>query len=83
MCSRSRLAYPGGASVQLDVDISGKSFLSAAGKPHEVLADINFSLGLGEVGVVVVPSLLDEMGTRRSLGSPQHFVPLDQQKLVA
>jgi NitT/TauT family transport system ATP-binding protein len=42
--------------VQLDVDISGKSFLSAAGKPHEVLADISFSLGLGEVGVVVGPS---------------------------
>jgi NitT/TauT family transport system ATP-binding protein len=42
--------------VQLDVDISGKSFLSAAAKPHEVLAGINFSLGLGEVGVVVGPS---------------------------
>jgi ABC-type nitrate/sulfonate/bicarbonate transport system ATPase subunit len=56
LCSRSKFAYRGGGSVQLDVDISGKSFVSAAGKPHEVLAGIKFSLRLGEVGVVVGPS---------------------------
>ena len=42
--------------MQLDVDITGKSFVSAAGKPHQVLADINFALATGEVGVVVGPS---------------------------
>ena len=42
--------------MQLDVDITGKSFISAAGKPHRVLADICFSLATGEVGVVVGPS---------------------------
>jgi ABC-type nitrate/sulfonate/bicarbonate transport system ATPase subunit len=42
--------------VQLDVDITGKSFVSAVGKPHQVLADISFSLATGEVGVVVGPS---------------------------
>ncbi|WP_407155785.1 ABC transporter ATP-binding protein [Bradyrhizobium sp. STM 3557] len=42
--------------MQLDIDITGKSFVSAAGKPHQVLADISFSLATGEVGVVVGPS---------------------------
>jgi len=42
--------------VQLDVDITGKSFISAAGKPHRVLSDISFALATGEVGVVVGPS---------------------------
>ncbi|MGC2082539.1 MAG: ATP-binding cassette domain-containing protein [Bradyrhizobium sp.] len=42
--------------MQLEVDITGKSFISAAGKPHQVLADIRFSLATGEVGVVVGPS---------------------------
>ena len=42
--------------MQLDVDITGKSFISAAGKPHQVLADISFALATGEVGVVVGPS---------------------------
>jgi NitT/TauT family transport system ATP-binding protein len=42
--------------VQLDVNISGKSFVSTAGKPHEVIDNIRFSLATGEVGVVVGPS---------------------------
>jgi NitT/TauT family transport system ATP-binding protein len=42
--------------VQLDVDISGKRFVSAAGQPHAVLSDVRFSLATGEVGVVVGPS---------------------------
>jgi ABC-type nitrate/sulfonate/bicarbonate transport system ATPase subunit len=42
--------------VQLEVDITGKSFIGATGKPHQVLADISFSLATGEVGVVVGPS---------------------------
>jgi len=42
--------------VRLEVDISGKSFRSAAGETHEVLAPLKFSLGVGEVGVFVGPS---------------------------
>jgi ABC-type nitrate/sulfonate/bicarbonate transport system ATPase subunit len=42
--------------VRLDVDIAGKTFRSAAGGTHEVLAPIKFSLGAGEVGVLVGPS---------------------------
>jgi NitT/TauT family transport system ATP-binding protein len=42
--------------VRLEVDISGKSFRSAAGETHAVLAPLKFSLGVGEVGVLVGPS---------------------------
>ena len=42
--------------MRLDVDIAGKTFRSAAGETHEVLAPIKFSLGAGEVGVLVGPS---------------------------
>jgi ABC-type nitrate/sulfonate/bicarbonate transport system ATPase subunit len=42
--------------VRLEVDISGKTFRSAAGEAHEVLAPIRFSLGEGEVGVLIGPS---------------------------
>jgi ABC-type nitrate/sulfonate/bicarbonate transport system ATPase subunit len=42
--------------VRLEVDIRAKSYTSAAGKRHEVLAGISFALHSGEVGVVVGPS---------------------------
>ena len=42
--------------MRLEVDIAGKTFRSAAGEQHEVLAGINFALGAGEVGVFVGPS---------------------------
>ena len=42
--------------MRLEVDISGKAFESAAGKRHNVLAGIHFSLAAGEVGVVMGPS---------------------------
>jgi len=42
--------------VRLEVDITGKSFTSAAGETHAVLAPIKFALGIGEVGVLVGPS---------------------------
>jgi ABC-type nitrate/sulfonate/bicarbonate transport system ATPase subunit len=48
--------YPGGGLVRLEVDIAGKTFKSAAGERHDVLAGINFALGAGEVGVFVGPS---------------------------
>jgi ABC-type nitrate/sulfonate/bicarbonate transport system ATPase subunit len=42
--------------VRLEVDIARKTFKSAAGEQHDVLAGINFGLGGGEVGVLVGPS---------------------------
>jgi NitT/TauT family transport system ATP-binding protein len=42
--------------VRLDVDIRAKSFNSANGKRHEVIAGVSFALHSGEVGVVVGPS---------------------------
>jgi len=42
--------------VQLDVDIIRKTFRSASGETHDVLAPIKFSLQAGEVGVLVGPS---------------------------
>jgi ABC-type nitrate/sulfonate/bicarbonate transport system ATPase subunit len=48
--------YPVGGSVQLEADITSKSYESAAGKRHDVLAGIRFALSPGEVGVFVGPS---------------------------
>jgi NitT/TauT family transport system ATP-binding protein len=42
--------------VRLEVEITGKTFRSAAGETHEVLAPISFSLRPGEVGVLIGPS---------------------------
>jgi ABC-type nitrate/sulfonate/bicarbonate transport system ATPase subunit len=42
--------------VQLEVDITRKTFDNAAGERHDVLAGINFTLGAGEVGVIFGPS---------------------------
>jgi len=42
--------------VRLEVDITGKTFESAAGGTHEVLAPIKFALQSGEVGVLIGPS---------------------------
>jgi len=42
--------------VQLEVDIASKTYKNAAGKRHDVLAGINFTLGAGEVGVIFGPS---------------------------
>ncbi|MBR0795929.1 ATP-binding cassette domain-containing protein [Bradyrhizobium jicamae] len=42
--------------MQLEVDIKGKSFENAAGKRHDVLDRIAFTLSAGEVGVVFGPS---------------------------
>jgi NitT/TauT family transport system ATP-binding protein len=48
--------YPDGGPVQLEVDIASKAFTNAAGERFDVLADLNFTLGAGEVGVFVGPS---------------------------
>ena len=42
--------------MQLEVDITGKTFRSAAGGTHEVLAPVKFALRSGEVGVLIGPS---------------------------
>jgi NitT/TauT family transport system ATP-binding protein len=42
--------------VRLEVEISGKTFRSAAGGSHEVLAPLKFALQSGEVGVLIGPS---------------------------
>jgi NitT/TauT family transport system ATP-binding protein len=42
--------------VRLEVDITSKTFTSAAGEQHDVLAGITFALEAGEVGVIVGPS---------------------------
>jgi NitT/TauT family transport system ATP-binding protein len=42
--------------VRLEVDITGKTYRSAAGGTHEVLAPIKFALQSGEVGVLIGPS---------------------------
>ena len=42
--------------MQLEVEIAHKAFTNAAGERNEVLADFNFALGPGEVGVFVGPS---------------------------
>ena len=42
--------------MRLEVDISRKEYANAAGQRHEVLGPIAFTLGPGEVGVIVGPS---------------------------
>jgi ABC-type nitrate/sulfonate/bicarbonate transport system ATPase subunit len=42
--------------VQLEVAIARKGFVNVAGERHDVLLDVAFQLGDGEVGVVVGPS---------------------------
>ena len=42
--------------MRLEVDITGKTFRSAAGGTHEVLAPIKFAIQSGEVGVLIGPS---------------------------
>lgn len=42
--------------MRLEVEISGKTFTSAAGGSHEVLAPLKFALQSGEVGVLIGPS---------------------------
>jgi ABC-type nitrate/sulfonate/bicarbonate transport system ATPase subunit len=42
--------------VQLEVDIARKAYTNAAGERHDVLGEVCFQLGTGEVGVLVGPS---------------------------
>jgi ABC-type nitrate/sulfonate/bicarbonate transport system ATPase subunit len=58
--------------VQLEVNITGKSFESAAGKRHDVLADVTFTLNAGEVGVVFGPSGCGKSTLLRILAGLDH-----------
>ncbi|MBR1088527.1 ABC transporter ATP-binding protein [Bradyrhizobium manausense] len=42
--------------MRLEIEITGKTFKSAAGGTHEVLAPMKFALQSGEVGVLIGPS---------------------------
>ena len=42
--------------MRLEVDIAGKTFKSAAGEQHDVIAGVTFALDAGEAGVLVGPS---------------------------
>lgn len=42
--------------MRLEVDITSKEYRNAAGERHAVIAGLNFTLGTGEIGVLVGPS---------------------------
>jgi ABC-type nitrate/sulfonate/bicarbonate transport system ATPase subunit len=58
--------------VQLEVEIASKAFTNAAGERHDVLAEINFALGSGEVGVFVGPSGCGKSTMLRILAGLDH-----------
>jgi len=58
--------------VQLEVDIASKAFTNAAGERFDVLADLNFALGAGEVGVFVGPSGCGKSTMLRILAGLDH-----------
>jgi NitT/TauT family transport system ATP-binding protein len=49
-------ARPAGESARLDVRIAAKAYVAASGERLEVLKDVLFTLGHGEVGALVGPS---------------------------
>jgi ABC-type nitrate/sulfonate/bicarbonate transport system ATPase subunit len=64
--------YLGGGPVQLEVEIASKAFTNAAGERHDVLAEFNFALGSGEVGVFVGPSGCGKSTMLRILAGLDH-----------
>jgi ABC-type nitrate/sulfonate/bicarbonate transport system ATPase subunit len=58
--------------VQLEVDIASKAFTNAAGERFDVLSDLNFTLGAGEVGVFVGPSGCGKSTMLRILAGLDH-----------
>src|SRR5262245_17705576 len=55
-CSRLNDMSPAGARGQLDINIKQKSFRTASGGQLQVLGELAFSLGSGEVAALVGPS---------------------------
>jgi NitT/TauT family transport system ATP-binding protein len=64
--------YPGGGTVQLEVNIESKTFENAAGERQDVLAGINFTLGASEVGVIIGPSGCGKSTMLRILAGLDH-----------
>jgi ABC-type nitrate/sulfonate/bicarbonate transport system ATPase subunit len=58
--------------VRLEVEISGKTFKSAAGETHQVLAPVKFALQSGEVGVLIGPSGCGKSTMLRILAGLDH-----------
>jgi NitT/TauT family transport system ATP-binding protein len=58
--------------VQLEVDITNKTYESAAGERQDVLAGIKFALGAGEVGVIFGPSGCGKSTLLRILAGLDH-----------
>ena len=60
--------------MRLEVDIASKTFRSAAGEQHDVIAGVSFALDAGEVGVLVGPSGCGKSTMLRILaGLDHHF----------
>jgi ABC-type nitrate/sulfonate/bicarbonate transport system ATPase subunit len=58
--------------VRLEVDIASKTFKSAAGEQHDVIAGVAFALDAGEVGVLVGPSGCGKSTMLRILAGLDH-----------
>jgi NitT/TauT family transport system ATP-binding protein len=58
--------------VRLEVDITGKTFMNAAGEQHDVIAGVSFALDAGEVGVLVGPSGCGKSTMLRILAGLDH-----------
>jgi ABC-type nitrate/sulfonate/bicarbonate transport system ATPase subunit len=58
--------------VRLEVDIASKTFTSAAGEQHDVIAGVSFTLDAGEVGVLVGPSGCGKSTMLRILAGLDH-----------
>jgi ABC-type nitrate/sulfonate/bicarbonate transport system ATPase subunit len=58
--------------VRLEVDIGSKTFKSAAGEQHDVIAGVSFALDAGEVGVLVGPSGCGKSTMLRILAGLDH-----------
>ena len=58
--------------MRLEVDIASKTFKSAAGEQHDVIAGVCFALDAGEVGVLVGPSGCGKSTMLRILAGLDH-----------
>ena len=58
--------------MRLEVDIANKTFKSAAGEQHDVIAGVAFALDAGEVGVLVGPSGCGKSTMLRILAGLDH-----------
>ena len=58
--------------MRLEVDITGKTFMNAAGEQHDVIAGVSFALDAGEVGVLVGPSGCGKSTMLRILAGLDH-----------